>query len=200
MILVFLLFGFIIIFALIVYTLLLSSIKIKINKLHILKYTDRSEIKLISKVGIYLFKKFKLVEFKIDDDRIKEIYYNGKISIRQLKENKMLNKEIIKLLRKLSFTIEKLKLEGYIGTEDAAVTAYLIGIANSIIPLLIHKNLSNINQYKNSVSPIYINQNVMNINLKLSININIISIINVLIQNCKARKQEQQEIQRHIYS
>ena len=200
MILVFLLLSFIIILTLMIYILLLSNLKLKISKLHILKNSDEFKITLVSNVSIYLFNKIKLVEITIDDDKIKKFYRSGKINLRKIKENSKLNKEIIKLLRKISFKVESFSVEGYIGTENAAFTAYIIGITNAIIPLLLRKNLSNTCQYKNSINPIYVNENMMNIALKLSINIKIISIINVLIQNHKNRKQKLQEPKRKIYA
>ena len=116
MILVFLLLSFIIILTLMIYILLLSNLKLKISKLHILKNSDEFKITLVSNVSIYLFNKIKLVEITIDDDKIKKFYRSGKINLRKIKENSKLNKEIIKLLRKISFKVESFSVEGYIGT------------------------------------------------------------------------------------
>ena len=96
MILVFLLLSFIIILTLMIYILLLSNLKLKISKLHILKNSDEFKITLVSNVSIYLFNKIKLVEITIDDDKIKKFYRSGKINLRKIKENSKLNKEIIK--------------------------------------------------------------------------------------------------------
>lgn len=182
MILVFLLFGLFIIIALITYILLLSNIKIKVTKLHILKATNKFEIKFVSKLGLYLLNRIRLFELTIDDDKIKEQYRSGKMDLTKLKYNKQFNKDAIKLLKKIDFTIEELKIKGYIGTENASFTAFVTTFINTIIPILI---TNKINEYKKEnyhyqIDTVYINQNIVNLEFNCIISIKIVHIINIL--------------------
>lgn len=182
MILVFLLLGLIIAVALISYILLLSSIKVKITKLHIIKYPEDFRIEFESKIGIYLLNKLRLLELTIDDDKIKEEYRSGRIDLTKLKNNKQFNKDAIKLLKKIEYTIEKLKFKGYIGTENAAFTALVTTFINAIISILIAKK---VNKYKKEnyhyqIDTVYINQNIVNLEFNCIISIKIVHIINIL--------------------
>ncbi len=182
MILVFLLLGFIIIIAFIVYILLLSDIKVKITRLHIFKSNEKFEIEFISKLGIYLFNKIKLFQLTIDDDKIKNIYRSGKIDITKLKDNKELNKETIRILKKIKFTIENLKLNGYVGTTNAAFTALAITFMNTIIPMILSKRINKYEKekYEYKIDTVYINQNIVNLEFNCIISIKIVHIINIL--------------------
>lgn len=186
MILFFLLLGVLIIIGLISYILLLSNIKVKITKLHIRKYEKVFELELISKIGIYLFNKIKLIEITINDEKIKELLNSKKIDITKMKYNKQINKEIFEILKKVKIQIEELKIKGIIGTENAAFTAILIGILNAVIPLLIHNKISK-EDYKNNLEAIYINQNVVNLEINCIITFKIVHIINILIYLKKGR-------------
>ncbi len=182
MILVFLLLGFIIIIAFIVYILLLSDIKVKITRLHIFKTNEKFEIEFISKLGIYLFNKIKLFQLTIDDDKIKNIYRSGKIDITKLKDNKELNKETIRIFKKIKFTIEYLKLNGYVGTTNAAFTALVITFMNTIIPMILSKRINKYEKekYEYKIDTVYINQNIVNLEFNCIISIKIVHIINIL--------------------
>ena len=182
MILVFLLLGFIILLALIAYILLLSSIKVKVTKLHILKSDNEFELKLISKLGLYLFGKIRLLELTIDDNRLKKMYRSGKINIQKLKDNSKLNKDTLKLLRKVNFIIEEFHLQGYIGTESAGVTALISGMINALIPILISKRINEYQKekYHYQLDTIYINQNIVNLDFNCIISIKMVHIINVI--------------------
>ena len=112
MILVFLLFSLIIILLLLTFIFLISSVKIEISKLHISNLSNTLQISFFSKIGIYLFNKIKLIEIKIDDNKIKKLYKSGKISFRDIKNNKQINLENLKLIK---INVERLKLIGNIG-------------------------------------------------------------------------------------
>lgn len=182
MILVFLLLGFIIIIALIVYILLLSSIKVKITKLHIFYNRNKLDITFVSKLGLYLFNKVKLFQITIDDKKIKDLYKSGKIDVNKLKNNKELNKLMLKLLKNIDFTVEELKLKGYIGTEDAAFTAITASIINIIIPIILKNRVKKYQKDKvgYGLDTVYVNQNIVNLEFNCIISIKIVHIINII--------------------
>ncbi len=195
MILVFLLLGLIIFITLIAYILLLSNIKVKITKLHIFYNKKKLDITFVSKLGVYLFNKFKLFQLTIDDDKIKDLYKSGKIDVNKLKNNKELNKDTIKLLKKLDFTIEELKLKGYIGTENAAITAYICSFINAIIPIVIFNKVNNYpkENYHYKVDTVYINQNIVNLEFNCIINVKIVNIINMIYSLLKKGRVKKNE-------
>lgn len=195
MILVFLLLGFIIAITLIVYILLLSTIKIEITNLHIFYNARKIDITFISKLRLYLCNKLKLFKITLDKDRIKSLYQSGKIDVNKLKDNKELNKEAIKLLKKLDFTLEQLKLKGYIGTENAAITAYISAFINSIIPIIIANKIYEYKKedYRYQIDTIYVGQNIVNLEFNCIINIKIVHIINIiyiLLKKGRVKKNE----------
>ena len=89
-----------------------------------------------------------------------------------------INKYIIKLLEFRDFTIEYLKLEGYFGTFNSVLSAFIYGIINAIIPILIAKKLEG--TYINNLEFLNINENKININLNCIISIKMVNIINIL--------------------
>ena len=184
MILVFLLFSLIIILLLLTFIFLISSVKIEISKLHISNLSNTLQISFFSKIGIYLFNKIKLIEIKIDDNKIKKLYKSGKISFRDIKNNKQINLENLKLIK---INVERLKLIGNIGLENAAYTAYLTTIINSIIPVIMLNNAKNYKEenYIYEVKPLYISQNLVNLELNCIITIKIVNIINTIINILK---------------
>lgn len=189
MILVFLLLGFIIITALIVYILLLSSIKVKITKLHIFYNKKKLNITFVSKLGLYLFNKVKLFQITINNEKIKDLYKSGKIDVNKIKDNKEFNKLMLKLLKNIDFKIEELKLKGYVGTENAAVTPFIGGFINAVIPIIISNkiNVYKKENYNYKMDTVYINQNIVNLDFNCIISIKIVHIINILINLKKGR-------------
>lgn len=182
MILVFLLLVFIIIIALIFYILMLSNIKVKITKLHIFYNKKKLDITFVSKLGLYLFNKVKLLQITIDDDKIRDLYKSGKIDVNKLKNNKELNKLMLKLLKNIDFTVEELNLKGYIGTEDAAFTAIKAGIINIIISLVLMNKVKNYakDKFSYGLETVYVNQNIVNLEFNCIISIKIVHIINII--------------------
>ena len=174
MILVFL---FLLIITLITLILLMSNFKIKIANLHISNTSGKFYISFISKISIYIFNKFKIFEITIDDKKIKNIFKNQKFNLKNMQFNDTLN-----IIKKSKTNIETLNIEGYLGLEDAAYTAYVLSFINSIIPIILS---GRINKYKYNITPVYVNQNIVNLEINCIINIKIVHIINILFKLLK---------------
>ena len=190
MILVFLLLGLLAIIALIMLILSMSSIKIKIEKLHISNVSQKLKIMFISKVSIFMFNKFKLFEIKIDKQKIRNIFKNKRLDIKKLREN-----DIIKIIKNYKIYMERLNIEGYLGLEDAAYTSYIISFINTIIPLALSKRIYKYNQkrYKYIITPVYTNQNIVNLEINCIISIKIVHIINILFKLLKKGRVKKYE-------
>ena len=180
MILVFLLISLLIIITLIVLILLLSNIKIEIIKLQISNVSKKFNISFASKISIFLFNILKLLEINIDDNKVKKIYKSGKINISKLKSN---NIKDLRVISKIEFNLEQLKVDGYIGCEDAAYTAYITSVINSLLGILISKkiNFYNKDRYIYHINPTFTNQNLVNLELNCIISIKIVNIINIIL-------------------
>ena len=106
----------------------------------------------------------------------------NKINIEKLKENKEINKVILKEIKNSNYSIEKFNIEGILGTEDSALTAISYGIINSIIPIYIMKKINDVEDYKNEFKSVYINRNIVNIKVNLILNIKIIYLIFTILR------------------
>ena len=190
MILVFLLVSVFLIITLIAFILVLSNIKIQIEKLHISNIPREPKIVFISKISIFLFNKFKIFEIKIDKQKIRNLFKNKKINVKKLRDN-----NIVKLMKNYKIDIEKLNIEGYFGLEDAAYTSYIISFINTVIPIFLSKRIYKYNQKecKYVITPVYINQNIVNLEINCIISIKIVHIINILLKLLKKGRVKKYE-------
>ena len=178
MILVFIILGIIIFITLSILIFALSNSKLEIKKLHISNTEEKLKVDFILNIGIYFLNKVKIVKFTIDNYKISDLLKSGKLDINKFKQNNPINKDIIKSIKRDDFIIEYLKLEGYFGTFNTVLSAWIYGIINSIIPILIARKLEG--TYTNNIEFLNINENKININLNCIISIKMVNIINVL--------------------
>lgn len=183
MILVFLFLGLLILSSLLFLLASLSNIKIDINRVHIeANKNQKFKISFIIKFSFCLFNKLRYFTTTIDNQKINLLYNSGKIDINKFRQDRELNKEVLKALRRTEYTIEKFKLNGEIGTDNAAFTALSIGFLNSIIPIFVLRKIKfkNIDNYYLNINPIFINQNLVNLDLNCIISIKLVNIINII--------------------
>ena len=178
MILVFIILGTIIFITLSMLIFALSNAKLEIKKLHISNANEKLKVDFILNIGIYFLNNVKIVKFTIDNYKASNLLKSGKLDINKFKQNNPINKDIIKSLKRENFIIEYLKLEGYFGTFNTVLSAWIYVIINSIIPILIARKLDGI--YINYIEFININENKININLNCIISIKMVNIINVV--------------------
>ena len=178
MILVFIILGIIIFITLSMLVLALSNTKLEIKKLHISNVDKKLKIDFELNIGIYFLNKVKIVKFTIDNYKASNLLKSGKLDINKFKQNNAINKDIIKSLKRDDFIIEYLRIEGFFGTFDAVLSAWIYGIINAIIPILIARKLEG--DYINSLKFLSTNENKININLNCIISIKMANIINIL--------------------
>lgn len=178
MILVFIFLGIIIFVLLTMFVLMLSILKIEVKKLHISNTKESFKIDFILNIEIYFLNKFKLIKLVIDDDKIKDSIKNGKIDINKIKNNNQFNKDSLKLIKNLKINIEYFKLEGEFSTFNTVLSAWIYGIINAIIPIIIASKING--KYINNIRFLNVNENKININFNCIINVKIVNIINIL--------------------
>ena len=172
---------FVIIFNIIV---LFSTIKIEIKDLYfVLPEKERKNIKKNYKINLkfYFLKIFRVLKISITDEKIKKKRINDFIQkIEVLKDKKVYELKIIDCLKKLNIKLEKIKLKLYIGTEEAAITAILIGIISSALGVISRNKTENINNAEFETIPIYKDRNVLKIYLNGIFKTNMIHIIYII--------------------
>lgn len=172
----------------IIVAILTSRIKIELENIDF--FTSRKKkvkegYKL--KVSIFIFNILKVVNIdlaKIDISKIKNNKKVQKIN-QKMKEKgpkadiKILNK-ILKTIQKNDIKIENLNLKLEIGTEDAAVTSFIIAGISGILGILLKSNINHKNKFE--VLPIYTNQNLIRLNLDGKFTINLGKFVRKIIK------------------
>ena len=181
MILVFIILGITIFVALTMFLFRLSNVKLEIKKLHISNINNvnkKLEIKFVLDIGVFLFNKFKIISFNIDNYKISDLFKSGKIDINRFRDNKAANKDILEVLKSNEFIIEYFKLEGYFATFNPVLSSSIYALINGIIPILIARKIEG--KYINNIEFLNINENIINLNLNCIISLKIVNIINIL--------------------
>jgi len=174
-----------------------SKIEVKIENLDI--STARKEI--IKRdfeiyISIITFNKIKV--FKKNAKKIK----SGKINLVRVLEttrkiskkanNQVLLKDLIVSLKNFEFETKKADLKVEVGTEDAALTAILVGTISSILGFLLKRQ-------KLKILPIYENKNILNIKLDGIFRVNLIHYIYKTILKGR-EKNERKSSDRRTYA
>lgn len=152
-----------------------SKLQIEIQNLDI--STERTDvIKKDFKIylGIIVFSKIQILKININKIKSKKIDL-GAILDRAKKLELKTNKQealigFIKSLKHFKVEIINTDLKVGLGTEDAAITAILVGSIASILGIILRKQ-------KFEVVPIYQNKNILNIKLNCIFRINLIHYI-----------------------
>lgn len=179
-----------------------SKIEIKIKDLDI--STARKE-KVNSNykihINIIIFNKIKIFGKQIKKMKFKKQNLNKLYNTVKSVEGKITPKDSFKMLiefiKNLQIETKGLDLKIELGTEDAAISAILVGIISSVIGNILRNQTSKEQRFE--VIPLYINQNILNLKLDGIFRINLIHYIykNIL----KGReKNERKSSNRRAYA
>ncbi len=176
-------FSFILVIIIIVTVIAIhtSRIGIEINNLIINTEKPKGQkVNKDSKIYVYLliFKKIKL--FKKDVKKMKQP------KVRLENQNIDLDVKILKdrelkinykdLLQNIDIDVKKINLNAQIGTQDAALTAILVGFLSAILGITLKKP-------KYQVYPIYLNKNILKVKIECIISIYLMHYIYKLISS-----------------
>jgi len=162
----------------IIFTILATfDLKIEIENLKVSLPNKKKEI--INKdnkifLEMYILKKLRIG--KVNFNKVNLSNEKSKLRMNRLLE--INNLDII--LKNFSIDIEKLNLDILIGTEDAAITAIVVGIVSSIIGIVLRNKIKNIKFQKYEVMPIYSNNNFLKLELNGIFTFNIVNIIDMI--------------------
>lgn len=168
--------------------ILISSIGIEIKNFNI-----SNCYKIENKMGlffqIYVLKKIKILSFKTNISKIKDVYTKDQYNIKKI--NKTIKLIGIKKNIIDKFKFKKLNLDINIGVGDTILTAYLIAILSTIFSIYLSKYIEGKVQENNfQITPIYNEKVQYKISLNCIISIKMVHIIYIIYLIMKKRRDE----------
>lgn len=151
-------------FILVIFTILIIAIhtsKIGIDIKNLIIDTDAEEkINEDGKIYVYLllFNKAKLFRKNVRNIPMKDVKFETSDFDIKIFKNKDIKINYLELIQNINIDIKNIDLNVNIGTEDAGITAILVGILAGILGIIIKKP-------KYQILPIYANRNLLKINL-----------------------------------
>lgn len=151
-------------FILVIFTILIIAIhtsKIGIDIKNLIIDTDAEEkINEDGKIYVYLllFNKIKLFRKNVKNIPMKDVKFETSDFDIKIFKNKDIKINYLELIQNINIDIKNIDLNVNIGTEDAGITAILVGILAGILGIIIKKP-------KYQILPIYANRNLLKINL-----------------------------------
>ena len=211
MILLYILISIIVILAFII---IFTSIELQIENLEYIipKAYRKSDLKGKEdyKIIIKLYILGKINYFRINLTKTKSERERIRSNVKKL-ERKMFQNidkfkfdiKILKSLQTLKFLnikLKKLNLKIILGTEDAALTAILIGVIASFIGIILKGFIQNEKTNYWKIEPIYQNVNLLKINLDCIFRVKLIHIIYTIIISKKGGEQNVKSSNRRTYA
>lgn len=151
-------------FILVIFTILIIAIhtsKIGIDIKNLIIDTDAEEkINEDGKIYVYLllFNKVKLFRKNVRNIPMKDVKFETSDFDIKIFKNKDIKINYLELIQNINIDIKNIDLNVNIGTEDAGITAILVGILAGILGIIIKEP-------KYQILPIYANRNLLKINL-----------------------------------
>lgn len=206
MIIVLFFLAILLLFSLLVFLIVFSTLETQIQDLHLSNFDMIKGVKdKIWKYKIIIRIKFlnrlTIFKLKLDEKKIKKLYEktNEKNDLVKKMENYVFtHRDIFSVLKKLKPQITKFHLDLSLGTEDAILTSFLVAGLASIISILLPrcitgKNVNLEENYQYQINPIYLDKNVYKIWLNCIIRVKIVHIIYVIDILFKKRRDEKHE-------
>ena len=199
-------------FLLLIVTILLiitffSKIRIDVKKIEICSENKKHiNPNYYLQLSWIILNKISIIKIKIDKKSVKNFKLKEKftdIEIKMWERKEKIDKETIDIIKKIDFTIKKLKLKINVGTENSVVTALLIPIISTLISLLLRNKIKTKEEQTYIVQPIYIDKNYLNIVISGIFDIKMRHIINVIYlllrKNKKGVKKYERTSNRRSY-
>lgn len=174
-------FFIILIFVIIPLLIVNSTFKINIKEFELV---NKKINKFQVIVSLVLFNKLSWLKLKIDNDRINKVskkikkqIFNKLLDSRILTQFRSLDLRLVKEWKNIfsKMNLEEVKFYLKVGTEDACVTAYTVGIISSLAGIYLSRKLKNT---KYLIEPIYRDENYVYLSLNCILAIKMVHIIN----------------------
>lgn len=178
-------FFYLILAVLVILSILAIFTTIQIHIENIQYSTDKIQGRHLNKnykiiIKLYLFEKIKYLKLDITKKEMeKDIVQRNvdKLKTKMILDRNKFDIKALKSLKYLKVEINKINLEAYIGLEDAAANAILIGGLSSILAIILRKYMEKKNHNYWKITPIYQNRNLLNISLDCIFSLKLIHII-----------------------
>ena len=168
---------------LIIFLLILSTIKLNVEKLDISNYERGFKKGKIIKefrvfIELHLFDKIKIAKFKISNKFLEKL--NVENDLKDLKKDVQLIKKIniFEIFKVLKIKLERLNLKVEIGTEDVMITVFLVTFISTAVGIICRN--ADQNKVKFNIMPLYQFGNAINFRLNCIINVKMVHIIYVI--------------------
>ena len=186
-------------FLLIIIIFMLLNIKLSVVKFKISNINSISHIQidLILKLGLYIGKKIKVFEIYFNKEKLLKNKYilkfkkknDIKKDIGIMKDEKMKN-----AIKKIKNNLENIKLKLNLGTEDAKLTAILLGIISTMFGVLVpfiyySKNIKLLDNLEYHLIPNFSNKNILKLEFTGELSIKLLHIIYILYASLKINKK-----------
>ena len=178
--------------------MLFSNLEIYIKNLNV--STDKINDRMLGddyKITICLnvVKKLPILKIIITKEKLEKINFKNKlykikrVDLTKIKINKI-NKKKLKIIKKYRPQIEYIDLNMDIGTEDAALTSYIVTIIGAIFGITLKQSLTNSDNNKFVINPVYANKNILKLELNCIIKIKMLHIIYIIYILKKKRRDD----------
>lgn len=185
-------FLWIILFLIIIIIGILSSIcKLEIRNIRfslpkVQGSVTNDDYKIVLKIYFYgIIKIFDkdIANMKVKGEKLKNKICNVEINFDS--NNFDFDLRLLKTLKKIDAKLEDLDLKIYIGTEDAAVTAIIVGIVWGVVANVLRSKTKDSVENNYFVEPVYLQKNLLKINLSGIFKIKMKNIIGVIMKIVK---------------
>ena len=173
--------------------ILLSKIQIQIKNIHFNSSKPKGKLDANYKIIIivYIIKKIPILKINVTQSKLKKLKLKEKVrqaEIDIIQNKKKIDKEILYELRKIKVQIKYWNLELLLGTEDAKITALIVGYLSIFLGIYLNKKISKHENKKFSIQPVYIGQNILKLIFEGIFEIKTVNIINI-IWNLKKKER-----------
>lgn len=173
--------------------ILLSKIQIQIKNVHFNSSKPKGKLDANYKIIIivYILKKIPILKINVTQSKLRKLKLKEKVrqaEIDIIQNKKKIDKEIVRELRKIKVQIKYWNLELLLGTEDAKITALIVGYLSIFLGIYLNKKISKHENKKFSIQPVYIGQNILKLIFEGIFEIKTVNIINI-IWNLKKKER-----------
>ena len=173
--------------------ILLSKIQIQIKNVHFNSSKPKGKLDANYKIIIivYILKKIPILKINVTQSKLKKLKLKEKVrqaEIDIIQNKKKIDKEILQELKKIKVQIKYWNLELLLGTEDAKITALIVGYLSIFLGIYLNKKISKHENKKFSIQPVYIGQNILKLIFEGIFEIKTVNIINI-IWNLKKKER-----------
>ena len=186
------------IIAILINVIILSKIQIQIKNVHFNSSKPKGKLDANYKIIIivYILKKIPILKINVTQSKLKKLKLKEKVrqaEIDIIQNKKKIDKEILQELRKIKVQIKYWNLELLLGTEDAKITALIVGYLSIFLGICLNKKISKHENKKFSIQPVYIGQNILKLIFEGIFEIKTVNIINIIWNLKKKERRNENE-------